>query len=109
MASHTLPVVLCAAFTRRVFVVPCRPTLPVCHALQGEKAASNAGIPFVVVGRKLSADNFRQALIPHLEPNSNEAAALAAAAKEAAAKAAANRAEADAFFRSAVAWKAPRQ
>jgi hypothetical protein len=84
-------------------------TLPVRGNLQGEKAASNAGVPFVVVGRKLSAANFRQALIPHLEPNSTEAAALAAAAKEAAAKAAANKAEADAFFRSAVAWKAPRQ
>lgn len=68
---------------------------------QGEKAATNAGIPFVVVGRKLSPDNFRQALVPHVAPHSKEAAALAAAAKEAAAQAAANKAAADAFFQSA--------
>lgn len=74
--------------------------------LQGEKAASNAGIPFVVVGRKLSPDNFKQALLPHVDPHSKEAAALAAAAKEAAAKAAANKAAADAFFQSAMIFKA---
>jgi ABC-type sugar transport system substrate-binding protein len=74
------------------------------YTLQGRKAASNAGIPFVVVGRKLSPESFRQALIPYVEPNSKEAAALAAAAAAAAEAAAANKAAADAFFASAGKW-----
>jgi hypothetical protein len=57
-----------------------------------------------VVGRKLSVETFRQALIPHVDPNSKEAAALAAAAAEAAKKDAANKEVADAFFRSTASW-----
>lgn len=71
---------------------------------QGEKAASNAGIPFVVVGRKMSAENFKKALLPHVEPHSAAAAAAAREAAAEAANAAANKAAADAFFQSAATW-----
>lgn len=75
-----------------------------CCNNQGEKAASNAGIPFVVVGRKMSAENFKKALLPHVEPHSAAAAAAAQEAAADAAKAAANKAAADAFFQSAATW-----
>eukprot|EP00879_Flechtneria_rotunda_P015480 GHRR01016189.1.p1 GENE.GHRR01016189.1~~GHRR01016189.1.p1 ORF type:complete len:228 (+),score=117.28 GHRR01016189.1:43-684(+) len=35
---------------------------------QGERSAKNAGIPFLVVGRKMSKDNLQKALRPYLEP-----------------------------------------
>lgn len=47
---------------------------------QAEKTAANAGIPFVVVGRNLSADNLRTALTALLEPGSEAAKAVAARA-----------------------------
>ncbi|KXZ46803.1 hypothetical protein GPECTOR_40g537 [Gonium pectorale] len=47
------------------------------NLMQAEKTAANAGIPCVVVGRNLTADNLRAALAPLLDPGSEAAAAAA--------------------------------
>ncbi|GLC42617.1 hypothetical protein PLESTB_001119600 [Pleodorina starrii] len=47
---------------------------------QGERTAANLGIPFLVVGRNMSADNLRAALLPLLDPKAAEAAAKQAPA-----------------------------
>ncbi len=47
------------------------------RALQGEKTAANAGIPFLVVGRTMSPPSLQAALQPLLDPQ----AALAEGAK----------------------------
>jgi hypothetical protein len=67
-------------------------------ALQGERSAKNAGIPFVVVGRRMTKDSLYKALNPYL----NEQTPAEAAAREAAlAEEAERKAFADAFFSSA--------
>jgi hypothetical protein len=69
------------------------------RTLQGERSAHNAGIPFVVVGRRMTKDSLRKALNPFL----NEQTPAEAAAREAQlAKDAERKAFADAFFSSAV-------
>jgi hypothetical protein len=66
--------------------------------LQGERSAHNAGIPFVVVGRRMTKDSLLKALNPFL----NEQTPAEAAAREAQlAKDAERKAFADAFFSSA--------
>jgi hypothetical protein len=71
---------------------------------QGEKAAGNAGIPFVVLGRKLSRQSLVKALAAHVDPHGPEAATAAAEAKAAAARAARNRETANAWFSNASSW-----
>ncbi|KAF6253139.1 hypothetical protein COO60DRAFT_464932 [Scenedesmus sp. NREL 46B-D3] len=65
---------------------------------QGERSAKNAGIPFVVVGRRMTKDSLHKALNPFL----NEQTPAEVAAYEAErVKAAERKAFADAFFSSA--------
>lgn len=66
--------------------------------LQGERAAANANIPFVVIGRRASTKQFYNALSPLLGVQTPEEKAAAA---EAARKAAENKAFADQWFKAA--------
>jgi hypothetical protein len=74
---------------------------------QGERAAANAKLPFVVVGRKLSKDSLVKALAGYVAPGSAAALAAAAEAALAAAAAAENKAAAHAWFGSAAGWRPP--
>jgi hypothetical protein len=67
---------------------------------QGERSAHNAGIPFVVVGRRMTKDSLHKALSPFLV---QQTPAEAAARKAALAEEAERKAFADAFFSSAAA------
>ncbi|GIL77214.1 hypothetical protein Vretimale_3107 [Volvox reticuliferus] len=43
---------------------------------QGERTAANLGIPFLVVGRNMTAENLKVALLPLLDPQSEDAAGM---------------------------------
>lgn len=66
-----------------------RTSRPIRH-VQGKKTAANARVPFIVVGRHMTADNLRRSLLPLLEPGKSlEAGAGAGVGEQGVSRAAA--------------------